>query len=288
MSSAFRTPEGAKAVRKSYEQLLEHWPSPSRRHLVPTSAGETFVIESGPLDAPAVVLLHGTAANSAMWLSDVAAWTQRFRVFAVDIIGDAGLSAFNRPTLDTDAHARWLDEVLAALSIQRTSLVGISMGGWLSLDYATRRPERVQKLAVINPAGVGEPRNVLIWALPLLMLGRWGRRKMIERIAGAPSGAPSPDQAAVATFLELIFSHFRPRTAALPRFDDAALDRLSMPVLAIIGGRDVFIDAPGTRARLEAHVHDLTMSFLPDAHHFVPGQTSKIEAFLAAKPTASG
>jgi pimeloyl-ACP methyl ester carboxylesterase len=288
MNSAFRTPEGARAVHDSYEQLLQRWPSPSRRHLVPTSAGETFVIESGPVDAPPVVLLHGTASNSAMWLPDVAGWTRRLRVFAVDIIGDAGLSASNRPALDTDAHARWLDDVLAALSLQRTSLVGISLGGWLSLDYATRRPERVQKLVVINPGGVGRPRNVLIWALPLLMLGPWGRRKMMQRITGAQSGAPSPDQAEAATFFELIFSHFRPRTATLPRLEDDALDRLSMPVLAIIGGKDVFIDALGTRARLEAHVHHLTVSFLPNAHHFIPGQSSTIEAFLAAMPTSVG
>lgn len=287
MTSVFRTPEGATAVRDRYERLLERWPSPSRRHLVPTSAGKTFVIESGPVDAPPVVLLHGTASNSAMWLPDVAFWSRRLRILAVDIIGDAGLSASNRPALDTDAHARWLDDVLAALSLQRTSLVGISLGGWLSLDYATRRPERVQKVAVINPGGVGQPRNVLIWALPLLMLGRWGRRKMMERIAGTPTPAPSRDQAEAASFFELILSHFRPRTASLPRFDDAALDRLSMPVLAIIGGKDVFIDALGTRTRLEAHVHDLTMSFLPDAHHFVPGQAPTIEAFLAAPPTAA-
>lgn len=245
------------------------------------------MIESGPVDAPAVVLLRGTASNSAMWLGDVAGWTQCFRVFAVDIIGDAGLSAFNRPPLDADAHALWLDDVLAGLSLQRTSLVGISLGGWLALDYATRRPERVQKLVVINPGGVRQPRNVLIWALPLLMFGRWGRRKMMERIAGAPSGSPSPDAAEATTFFELIFRHFRPRTATLPRFEDAALDWLSMPVLAIIGGKDVLIDAPGTRTRLEAHVHDLTVSFLPGAHHFVPGQALKIEAFLAAQPVAS-
>jgi pimeloyl-ACP methyl ester carboxylesterase len=33
----------------------------------------TFVISCGPPEAPPVVLLHGTGANSAMWLDDVAA-----------------------------------------------------------------------------------------------------------------------------------------------------------------------------------------------------------------------
>ncbi len=281
MTSLYKTPAGEKAVQECYLELLERWPVPNRRHRIPTREGETYVVESGPEEAPVVLLLHGTASNSAMWLGDVPAWSRRLRVFAVDIIGDAGFSASSRPPLDTDAHARWLDDVLAALSLDGVSLVGISLGGWLALDYATRRPERVEKLVLINPGGVGRPKNVLLWALPLLMLGGWGRRKMIERIAGRPGADPSPEHAAAAGFAELIFKHFRPRTASLPQFSDEALKRLAMPVMAILGGKDAFIDASGARRRLEAHVGDLKMSFLSDAQHFIPGQGPQIEEFLA-------
>ncbi|RCS25698.1 alpha/beta hydrolase [Phyllobacterium salinisoli] len=288
MTSSYRTRAGEIAIQESYLQLLDRWPAPNQRHRVSTGEGETFVIESGPKEAPPVLLLHGTASNSAMWLGDVSGWSRHLRVFAVDIIGDAGFSAASRPPLDSDAHARWLDDVLAALSLERVSLVGISLGGWLALDFATRRPQRVEKLVVINPGGVGRPRNVLLWALPLLMLGGWGRRKMMERIAGKPSGDPSPERDAAAGFTELVFKHFRPRTASLPQFSDEALSRLTMPVMAILGGKDAFIDAPGARARLEAHVDDLKISFLPDAHHFIPGQGPQIEAFLVTSPDESG
>jgi pimeloyl-ACP methyl ester carboxylesterase len=71
-------------------------------------------------------------ANSAMWMGDVAAWAKHFRVYAVDIIGDAGFSAPSRPPLASEAHALWLDDVVQALSLAHTSMAGVSFGGWLA------------------------------------------------------------------------------------------------------------------------------------------------------------
>lgn len=68
-----------------------------------------------------------------MWLGDLAAFAARFRVYAIDMIGEAGLSAPSRPPLDSGAYAQWLDNVLDSLSLDRVSIVGISLGGWLAL-----------------------------------------------------------------------------------------------------------------------------------------------------------
>ncbi len=51
--------------------------------------------------------------------------------------------------------------------------------------------------------------------------------------------------------------------------------------MAILGGKDVFIDSPGAKRRLEQHVPRLTMRYLPDGHHFMPGQTEAVIEFLA-------
>jgi pimeloyl-ACP methyl ester carboxylesterase len=286
MSPVYRTAAGGEAVRARYAAFLARWPVPNETLRVQTAQGETFVIACGPKDAPALVLLHGSMANSASWMGDVAVWARRFRVYAVDLIGEPGFSAPARPPLASGAYAAWLDEVLAGLGVERASLVGISLGGWLTLEYATTRPERVTALALLCPGGVGRHRNVLLWVVPLMLLGPWGRRKIGERIRGGPEPKDlSPEVRAFGEFMALINANFRPRTERLPQFSEAALRRLTMPVLTILGGRDVFIDSPGTKARLQAYVPQTEVVWLPQAGHMLVGHAATIDAFLARAVT---
>lgn len=280
MASVFKTPEGRRVIHDRYQALLRQWPVENRQLHLPTRQGDTFVIACGREDAPALVLLHGTAANSASWIIDVPLWSRHFRVFCIDIIGDAGFSAESRPPYESDAHQQWLEDVMRQLSLSSASLAGMSFGGWLALDFATRRPERVEKLVLFSPGGVGRNRNILLWAIPLLLLGPWGRRKMLERIGGRPATLLSPAERALLDLMTAIFTHFRPRTATLPQISEEALQRLNLPVLSILGGKDVFIDAPGTKRRLEQNAPDLTMRYLPEAPHFIPGQTEAVLQFL--------
>lgn len=119
MKSAYKSAEGERAVRERYIKFLQYWPVPNRQLRIPTREGETFVVECGPEGAPALILLHGASGNAAMWMADVAAWAEHFRVYAVDVIGDAGLSAPSRPPLVSAAHALWLDDVMHGLSLER-------------------------------------------------------------------------------------------------------------------------------------------------------------------------
>ena len=282
MPSIYKSAEGERQVRERYLAFLKHWPVPHQQFRLPTSQGETFVIASGPESAPALLLFHGGAANSAMWMADVPAFARHFRVYAVDMIGEPGLSAPSRPSLSSGAYALWLDEVFQGLGIERASLAGVSLGGWLALDYATRRPERVERLAVICPGGIGRQKLGIVFAmLASRLCGRWGKRKLLQSILGRPPADPTPPVKAFMDFVALIHRHFRPRMVKLPIFSDEALRKLSMPVLAIVGGKDALLDSRQTRSRLERLAPHVEVVYLPGARHFVPGQTARIAAFLS-------
>jgi pimeloyl-ACP methyl ester carboxylesterase len=226
-------------------------------------------------------MLHGSASNAVVWARDAAAIGQYARVYAVDMIGEPGLSAESRPPLASGVYPAWLEEVLSGLGVETCALVGISLGGWLALQYATAHPQKVEAMVMLCPGGVGRHRNVVLWALPLLMLGPWGRRRF-ARIIGAPEPAERPTPAAKA-FLEFnadIHRHFNPRRERLPGFADDALRRLAMPVLTILGGKDAFIDSSGTRERLAANLPKGEILYLPEAGHFLMGHTAQIDAFL--------
>lgn len=281
MNSIYKSSEGERLVRERYLAFLKRWPVPNQQVRIPTSQGETFVVVSGPAEAPPLVLLHGSAANSVVWMGDVRVFAQDFRVYAIDVIGEPGLSAASRPPLESDAHAVWLDDVFGGLGIERAAILGVSLGGWLTVDYAIRRPQRVERIALLCPGGIGRQKaRIVVEAMALRMCGAWGKRKLMERILGRPAGDPPAPMKAFTDFMALIHQHFRPRMVKLPRFADVALRGLRIPVLAIVGGRDVLLDSLDTKRRLDQCVPDAEVVFLPEAGHLIPNQTVRVLEFL--------
>ena len=276
----FRSAEAAEAVERQYRGVLESWPGPSSQITLPTRQGPTFVLASGAEDGPPVVLLHGAQANSASWMFDAPLWAGRFRLYAVDMIGEAGLSAPVRPALAGEAHALWLDDVMAGLGLSHAAFVGTSLGGWLALDYASRRPAKVDALALICPAGIGRTKNFLLKAAPLLLLGSRGKRRMRELVFGPmPAEVPEPMRP-FADMAALIGKTIRPRTQKVPPLSNEALRGLEMPILAIMGGRDALIDTREARARLDQSAPHAEICFIEEGYHFLPGQAPRIMDFL--------
>lgn len=280
MTAIYTSPEGARAIEQRYRELLAAWPVPAEHLRVPTREGETFVVASGPPDAPALVLLHGSGSNALMWTPDVAAWSERFRVYAVDLIGEPGLSAPARPPLPSGAYPLWFGDVLDALGVARASVVAVSLGGWLALDFATRHPERVERLALLTPAGVAEPKVVGVLAAVLVKrFGEWGKQKSMELFLGPEVRR----QHGSAEFVRLLSPHYRYRREPVPVVDDTALRRATMPVLAVLGARDAFVDTPRTAARLSRLVPSATVRVLPGIGHLLPAQTAAVLEFLTAR-----
>jgi pimeloyl-ACP methyl ester carboxylesterase len=275
----YKTEAGEREIRRRYEQALANWPVPAEHLRVPTREGDTFVLVCGPEDAPPLVLLHGSGTNATMWMGDVTVWAKHFRVHAVDMIGEPGLSAPARPPLDSPAYALWLDDVLDHLGLEHAAVTGASLGGWLALDYATRRPDRVERLALLCPGGIGRQKvGFLLKVLLYKPFGQWGTRRSIRAVAGIDARA-TPE---IAEYLALMFTHFLPRRDRLPVFSDEALRKLTMPVLVIVGGRDAMMDSHDTAKRVNRTVPHASVTVLPEVAHSIIGQTQPILDFLRA------
>jgi pimeloyl-ACP methyl ester carboxylesterase len=279
VTAIYTSADGARAIEQRYRELLAAWPVPAEHMRVPTREGETFVVASGPPDAPALVLLHGSGSNTLMWAGDVASWSEHFRVYAVDIIGEPGLSAPARPPLPSGAYPLWFGDVLDALGVAHASVVAVSLGGWLALDFATGHPERVERLALLTPAGVAKPKVAgLLGAVLVKPFGAWGEQKSMELLLGPEVRR----QRGSAEFVRLLSRHYRYRREPVPVVDDAALRRATMPVLAVLGARDAFIDTARTAARLSRLVPSATVRVLPGIGHLLPAQTAAVREFLTA------
>lgn len=260
-----------------YDRALKQWPIPYQTRQIATRHGETFVIASGDESAPPLVLLHGAGTNSAIWIGDVADYSQQYRVYAVDILGEAGKSAPNRPDWDSPAYAEWLEDVLAALHIDQVVLVGISQGGWTALRYTTLHPENVRALVLLTPGGVVPDKASFLFSAVLYSLtGKWGSRRMIRLIYG---GQPVPP--GVEEVVTVVTRNFKSRIGVLPIFSDDELRRLTMPTLLLIGAQDALRDAVKITARLRQFVPRLTAITLPLAGHALIDTRSRVLSFLA-------
>jgi pimeloyl-ACP methyl ester carboxylesterase len=216
-----------------------------------------------------------------MWLRTMSVLSSDFRTHAVDIIGDAGYSAPSRPWLASDAHARWLDDVLDQLSLKSAAFVGASFGGLLAVDYAIRRRDRVECLALLAPAGIVHIRmSAMLRAAPFLLLGPWGHRKALDVDMGFAAKDLSPEEDAFLKLFGLVQSGFVARMQMLPRFSDSALKTLTMPILAVLGGKDALFDSRDARRRFSVCTPQAEVVYLPEEGHALRDTTPEIKSFL--------
>ena len=80
----------------NYDARAERWPVPSRSVYVDTSWGETFVRISGPVDVRNDNEDTMLAQSGLMYEPNIAAWSERYRVYAVDNVFDFGRSVYVR------------------------------------------------------------------------------------------------------------------------------------------------------------------------------------------------
>ncbi len=113
--------------------------------------------DSGPRDAPALVLLHGFGDSLLGW----EAWAQDlqadFRVVRIDLPG-AALTGSDPAGDYSDEHAvQLLLALMDQLGLARASFIGHSMGGRIAWRFAAEQPQRVQRLVLLAPDGFASP-----------------------------------------------------------------------------------------------------------------------------------
>lgn len=272
----YQSPAAANAVMSLYDSILANWATPHEEVMVPTRHGETFAITSGDPFAPALVLLHGSGSNATIWLQDITAYREQFRVVALDMLGDPGKSTPNRLPWSGSAYTEWLTDVLAELDIEKAVLVGMSLGGWVAARFASAYPERVERLVLMCPGGIAPTHaSFMPQAILLTLLGQWGMRRLVQALFADQPIPPGTVEAVV-----LVSRSFRARMETLPLIPDEELTRLTMPTLLLGGTKDILCDMEKTAERLRPRLPQLTVTFIPGAGHALLHTVPHVMRFL--------
>jgi pimeloyl-ACP methyl ester carboxylesterase len=103
-------------------------------------------------DGPPVVFIHGLAGCWQNWLENIPRFAERHRVIAVDLSG-FGHSELPREEISIPGYGRFIDAFLGKIGIEKATLVGNSMGGFIAAETAISHPSRVEKLVLVSAAG---------------------------------------------------------------------------------------------------------------------------------------
>lgn len=104
----------------------------------------------------AVLFLHGLGGNMSHWMNNVAELSKKYRTITLDLPG-YGMSdaAFIENTSNTlEIYAKLISDFLQKMKIKDAFFVGHSMGGQLSMLFATQYPNQCKGLILLAPAGI--------------------------------------------------------------------------------------------------------------------------------------
>lgn len=262
--TAYKSDKARDKALATYEEILSQWPIPYEELVVETSYRETYMIVSGSKESKPLVLLHGGGGNSTMWLYNVATLSKFFRVYAIDIIGEAGKSAGTRPKKIIE-YSNWLHEVFDALGISKAVLCGASLGGTFAHQFALAFPQHIDSLILLAPPSLFKMRlgfifrGILANILPITLFAR--------RFLGYISSRQFPEKSVQAFVTQV--QAYKLNTTQIPIISDYDLAQLPLRTLLIIGENEVLYDAKKVVSRVRSIVPFVTIDIIAKAKHMV-------------------
>ncbi|MER7492912.1 alpha/beta fold hydrolase [Streptomyces pharetrae] len=212
---------------------------------VETSFGTTHVYRYGPADPAAhsrtpVVLVHGAGSCSAMWYPNTPDLSADRPVYALDTPGDPGRSVQRAPLHQPEHAAQWLEETLTGLGLDRVHLVGTSYGGWLALNQAHRRPDRLASVTLLDPGGL-EKVGLRFFAWIFVSLFATSAPKALRPRLAAWLEQPVLVVPELRTMIRTAVRAYRiRRPAPLPLSDDE-LSTIRTPLYLVLGKRSLLV-----------------------------------------------
>ncbi|WP_331232780.1 alpha/beta fold hydrolase [Natronorarus salvus] len=242
-------------------------------------------------DGPAVILLHGGGLDSAAvsWRETLPALADGYQVFAPDLPG-YGESAHPEAPYSIEYFAHTLSGFMDALNITHASLVGISMGGGIALQFALSNPDRVDRLVAVDSYGLtgevpGGKLGYLVVRLPLFRRLTYGALRNSRRLmrASVRRMVGSPDVVTPGMVVEiereakredagLAFNRFQRAEVGWnglrTEFSDR-LHELSVPTLFVHGAEDTLVP-PEASIRAATLAPDAELEMMEGVGHWPP------------------
>jgi pimeloyl-ACP methyl ester carboxylesterase len=259
----------------------------ARRHFLSLHGQRIAYLEAG--EGPPLLLIHGIAEAAWAWEAIIPMLARTHRVIAPDLLGH-GRSAKPRGDYSLGNQATLVRDLMITLDIERASLVGHSLGGGITMQFAYQYPERCERMVLVASGGLGQDVTFVLRSLglpgadlvaPLVLsattrdalrgIGRWLGRRGLKSGAGQRAMWRSydgltdpPTRAAFIATVRAVVDKRGQRVSAIERLYLAE----TMPTMLLWGEKDRIIPASHAVAAHEA-MPGSRLEIVEGAGHFV-------------------
>ncbi len=142
-----------------YETLEARYANPASQYLTLKDGVRVHYRDQGNRAGPVLVMVHGFSANLETWEPWVKRLGAEYRIISLDLPGHGLTRAPEGYTLKRTGFVDIVDETVSKLGVERFVLIGNSMGGGVTWNYALAHPGKLQGAVLVNAAGWLEPRE---------------------------------------------------------------------------------------------------------------------------------
>ncbi|MBD0382499.1 alpha/beta fold hydrolase [Paenibacillus sedimenti] len=243
MRSLYRKPAGEILLNEAYNATLSSWKVNYESMYVSTTYGQTHIIAAGPVDGEPLILLHGYGFSSTSWVDNIEPLSAKYRVYAIDFIGDMNLSKTTKVIRTKEECTEWFAQVMDGLGIGSAHIMGLSYGAFIGMIVSRLLPDRIRSLVAISPGGAIQPQRKSFF-LRCMMAGMLPSTVRIQRLMEymtAPGNQVNPvvrEQFVIA--MQNCLPQVRLHAANM---SDEELRAIECPVLLLLGEHEVQYDA---------------------------------------------
>ena len=156
--SLYKSEEGYKKMMSWYNRVQDEISVDHESIFADTRFGKTHIILAGKNNQKSILLIPGIAGCAPLWRHQINAFSEHFRVLAIDIVGQPGKSAANPPSVFNDDFTDWLEDIIHSLNLDKPHIIGVSTGGTTAMDMAIRKPDLIDKTVMCGPTGLARAR----------------------------------------------------------------------------------------------------------------------------------
>jgi len=221
-----------------------------------------------------VVLIHGFPFSSQMWQDQVASLRSRYRVVTYDIRGH-GESEVGDGQYTIELFVDDFFQLLDHLQIEKTAVVGLSMGGYITLRAIERNPERFRALVLCDTRSEADTNeSKLKRAATIRLVKAAGVEKFaadfVKSIFAPQTFERDPE---TVQFIQDIIEETSPTAivgtllALAARTDTTpSLPNINVPTLILVGEHDP-LTPPSAAEEMHAKIANSELHVIPDAAH---------------------